>query len=499
MTWGVTAVVGGTLVSGYLGGEAAEGAAETSADASRYAADLQQQQYEQARQDLDPYRAVATGGAVPASVDPRNAATIQYLSDRGYDANYISGQLEGISAEDVKSTMDFQKYGGGALGELADYGRSRVLEGDYIPSSEIPEYQRSQVGGLPAIRSDMPEFDVRGDIRQFDVRGDVPTYDVQRGTAELRAPEFDVRGDIPEFDATQFDLYKDPGYEFRKSEMERGVNRAAAGMGKVTSGNRLEEIMARSGEMASQEYGAARGRMLEDYGIRRGVEQEQYGRDVGAYEQDYRRAGDIYGADYQRMADLYGADVAQYEAGRQREADIYGRDVYGYGQQRTAETEQYGRDIGAYGIQRGAETEQYGRGVDEYGRAYARDVDQYGRDLTAYNAEMARENMLYGRGVDAYGRAYGEESDYLNRMSSLANIGQTATAQTAQAGSQYATGAGSAIQAAGQAQAAGQIGQAAAWQQGIGDMTSLYTMNQVRQPTTYATEYSPVTSQYYGY
>lgn len=47
-----------TIGSGMMGASAAKKAAQTQADAARYAADLQQQQYEQTREDLGPYRDV---------------------------------------------------------------------------------------------------------------------------------------------------------------------------------------------------------------------------------------------------------------------------------------------------------------------------------------------------------------------------------------------------------------------------------------------------------
>lgn len=243
---------GAVLGSAYIGSKASGDAAQSSADAAGVSARLQNEQYQQTREDLTPYR------------DAANAA----------------------------------------LPQLTNYGPSKVSEGDYIPASNIPE-----------------------------------------------------------FNPDQFDLYKDPSYDWRVSEQERAINRNMAGMGQVTSGNRLEEIMARSGQMASQEYGAARGRWVGDYNINR-----------------------------------------------------------------------------------------------------------------------ANEATGYARGVDAYGRAYGQEGDYLNRLAALSNIGQTATQAGGQFGATAAANAGNAAIAAGQAQAAGQIGQANAITGAVGDLTSLYAMNQYSQP-----------------
>jgi hypothetical protein len=117
---------------------------------------------------------------------------------------------------------------------------------------------------------------------------------------------------------------------------------------------------------------------------------------------------------------------------------------------------------------------------------------RYGRDVTAYNAASQREALGYGRGVDAYGRAYGEEGDYLNRLSNLSNVGQTAATNMAGMGANAANTMGANIIAGGGARAAGQLGQTAAWTGALGDLTSLgtqYLMNQPPQNYTTAPGY----------
>lgn len=242
---GMAIMGGATVLGGLFGSSSARRAAREQAAAIREQTEEQRRQYGQTREDLAPWRT----------------------------------------------------RGGEALGEIAEYGGTRVLEGEYIPASEIPE-----------------------------------------------------------FDAGQFDIYKDPSYEWRRGEQERGINRGAAGMGKVMSGNRLEELMARGGEMASQEYGAARDRMVQDYTL-----------------------------------------------------------------------------------------------------------------------EAGREQAMYGRGVDAYGRAYGREQGDLNRLWGISEAGRGATTSTGLFGAQAAGQIGSSIAAGGAASAAGTLGQGAAWQQALGDITALGT------------------------
>lgn len=326
MTWGAVAVGGGVVLGGVLSGNAAKGAADTSAGASRYAADLQNQQYLQGRQDLAPYRQVAVGEEIYGNPD---------------NPDEVTG------------------YTGGALNTLADYGRSRVNPGDYIPPSDIPQYQRSVIDVDPNINAPVEGYN------------------------------------------SLLDLNSDPSYQFRKAEQERAINRNMGAMGKIASGNRLDEIMKRSGEMASQEYAAAYGRNQKDYNLNADAEDRRYGRDT-----------------------------------------------------------------------------------DQYTRQYNQDIDQYGRDLTAYNADKSRENALYGRGVDDYGRAYGAEGDWLNRESSLADIGQTAVNSGNALGANAASNAGNAIIAAGNAGAAGRLGTAGAYSTTINQLSQL-AGDYLNQPQSY--------------
>ena len=82
--------------------------------------------------------------------------------------------------------------------------------------------------------------------------------------------------------------------------------------------------------------------------------------------------------------------------------------------------------------------------------------NSFNRALTGYNANVARSDTGY------------------NRLASMAGIGQTANAQLGAAGQNYATGAGNAINAAGQAQAASALGQGNTWNNALGTMASTY-------------------------
>lgn len=534
MTGQVTAAVGGAVLGGVIAKRGAESAAQTGADASTYAANLSYDQYLQNRQDQSPYREVAVGEEVyghrdsyqallDAHQQTRTAVYNSYL-DRGLTPQQANAEManwdranpslneqqfaDRYGVEDMDAITG---YTGGALNTLAEYGRSRVDPADYLPDTEIPTYRGSQIGALPGVfgrvpdytggTGNIPRFGVQGDIPEFQYGDDVPQFDVQ-----TQLPEFNITGDIPEFDSTQFDIYKDPSYDWRVGEMERSVNRNMASAGKITSGNRLEELMERAGEMASQEYGSAYDRMLTDYGIQRENEATRYGRDVTDYDYDRmnelaRRGFDVQAYDYgrSRESDLYGRATQQYGLSRGVETDRYGRDVTSYDYGRARESDLFGRGLSVYDIDRTNALTRYGFDVDTYNRLYGQDVDQYGRDLTAYNARVSQEQGMYDRGLGQYGIAYGEEGDYLNRLAALSNIGQTATQQTGNIGSQLSGDRTRAIMNAANTQAAGQLASSQAMGNMLSDIgySAGRFLNQPQTyrppaPTTTGTNYSPV-------
>jgi hypothetical protein len=80
-----------------------------------------------------------------------------------------------------------------------------------------------------------------------------------------------------------------------------------------------------------------------------------------------------------------------------------------------------------------------------------------------YGQEMGSQEY-----TNAFNRYQTERNARLNPLQSLAGVGQTATNQLGQAGQNYATNAGQALGAAGQAQASGYIGMANAAAGGLG-------------------------------
>lgn len=91
---------------------------------------------------------------------------------------------------------------------------------------------------------------------------------------------------------------------------------------------------------------------------------------------------------------------------------------------------------------------------------------------TRYGQEMGSQEY-----TNAFNRYQSERTARLAPLQSLAGVGQTTAQQIGQTGQNYATAAGEAIGAAGQARASGYVGQANAINQGLGTYLN-YTQNQ---------------------
>lgn len=116
--------------------------------------------------------------------------------------------------------------------------------------------------------------------------------------------------------------------------------------------------------------------------------------------------------------------------------------------------------------------------------------------LTKYNQDFASNE--YG---NVFNRFRAQQGDQFNRLASLAGIGQTATNATQQAGQNYATGMGNALQYGGTARASGYAGQANAIGAGLGGLTSAIgniPWGGNNPYGTYSAQTSPVQDYYTG-
>lgn len=125
MTWVAAAVVGGSLVSGYMGSKAAKDAARMTSDATVQAALIQQEMYEQGREDLAPYRQQGYAALkdiqklkpyltskfgeeqLAQYLDPSMAFRMKYGTQLGERAANVGGGL--ISGNTLRALEDYRQ------------------------------------------------------------------------------------------------------------------------------------------------------------------------------------------------------------------------------------------------------------------------------------------------------------------------------------------------------------------------------------------------------
>jgi hypothetical protein len=158
-------------------------------------------------------------------------------------------------------------------------------------------------------------------------------------------------------------------------------------------------------------------------------------------------------------------------------------------------------DYTPFGMQQFQQDPGYGFRLSEGQKALDRSAAARG-GLISGGALKAAQRYGQEMGSQEYNNAFNryqtERNAQLNPLQSLAGVGQTATNQLGQAGQNYATNAGQALGAAGQAQASGYIGMANAAAGGLGQYMNYGQQQQqnslLQQVLNRPTGYSPTDS-----
>jgi hypothetical protein len=156
------------------------------------------------------------------------------------------------------------------------------------------------------------------------------------------------------------------------------------------------------------------------------------------------------------------------------------------------------------GFARGLERYAQDYASTEYGNVYNRALGEnqlrYGRALTANEQRMQRALQQY---QTRYNAGMGQWQAQLAPWQTLAGFGQTAATHLAQLGGQYASNVGDLLTGQGAALAAGTIGSANAWSQGLGSLSNIgqqglsnYYLGRMMQPQAAPGTYNPNTAPY---
>lgn len=113
MSWVAAAVVGSSLVSGYMGGKAAKDAARIQAESADRAAMMQKEMYEQGRTDLAPYR--EQGYAALKDIQGMKPFLTQSFADQQAIAPYLDPSMAFRMQYGTQATERLANVGGGAI------------------------------------------------------------------------------------------------------------------------------------------------------------------------------------------------------------------------------------------------------------------------------------------------------------------------------------------------------------------------------------------------
>jgi hypothetical protein len=112
MTWGMTAVAAATVASGYMGSKAAKAAGGQIADATAYAADIEKEMFDLAREDLAPYR--ETGYTALKDIERLMPMFTQQFGPEQL-ARYLDPSMDFRMKYGTKATERLGNVGGGAI------------------------------------------------------------------------------------------------------------------------------------------------------------------------------------------------------------------------------------------------------------------------------------------------------------------------------------------------------------------------------------------------
>ena len=126
MTWGMTAVAAATVVTGYMGSQAAKGAARTQADAASAAAAQERAMYEQSREDLGPYR--EQGYTALKDIEKMKPFLTAQFGPEQF-GQYLDPSMAFRQKIGTQATERLANIGGGAISgntmrALTDYGQN---------------------------------------------------------------------------------------------------------------------------------------------------------------------------------------------------------------------------------------------------------------------------------------------------------------------------------------------------------------------------------------
>jgi hypothetical protein len=242
MSWAIVVGAGVSLAGAYMNNQSASSAAKGQTNAARQATLAQLQAQAQTRGDLAPMRTSGMKAldALDYQMGLGRSSLLSYDDWLKSNPNAGAGAQAPSVGGGGKSIRDYAHAGA----EIGD-----VLGLDPFGSKKKKKKKQQQQAQAQAAATDQAQHNA------YDAY--VTDYN------NSRAADPGVEGDLTR-DFTLADFQKDPGYEFRLAEGEKGRNRAAAARGGLVSGAALKELDRYDQDYASGEFSNAYNRFNND-------------------------------------------------------------------------------------------------------------------------------------------------------------------------------------------------------------------------------------------
>lgn len=322
-------------------------------------------------------------------------------------------------------------------------------------------------------------------------------------------------GTLGRFDFKPPTVTDDPGYQFRLQQGVGALDASAAARGGLGSGAQQRALARYGQDLGSQEYGAAYGRAWQQ-------QQEQYERQrlMNMTQEERQRYGNQVGYERGLAANLTTEERQRYGNMTDYErANAANQWNFGSAMQGQQAAWQQGRAENELSYNRAVQQQEnfFRQGLAMNDLGYQREAQQnqqlYDRGLTANQMDWQR--AVYGneqeqqRAWQEYAATMAERDRNWNQWSTLAGLGTQQMNQLGPLGATYTQGMNNALNAQGQATAAGAINQsnarnsmysgiAGSVNQGLQNWMMAQYMQGLQQPTASPTSGTlPTTWQQY--
>lgn len=405
-------------------------------------------------------------------------ATKQYGADpqrgQGFVNAQAGGGLQKMLSDYAAATGNTANFQGGPSGDRVDFGQGAqdaLTSGGQIwnpaggsgggnaggggGSLGLPAGRGGGYGGGQGYSQPDPFTYQKSTLGQFQGYGNVPgapqlNYNQQQMPQDMQAQQYNG--------ITAEQAKADPSYQFRLDQTLGATNNTLAHSGALRTGNAVSALQQQAGNFASQEYAAADARA-------RGNVQQNNAVNLAYGAQNFNQGFQANQANNQNALNFGNANFNNQLAAQ---GQGFGQAATAYGLNQGAQNQDFQQALAAY-----AQNTNTGLGYGNLGLGYQNSAQNYalgqgGLGIQQGNLDLARNGQNFNQNLASYQQNYQTGLDDWNhnyQLATLGNPGQPNSQGNANQQSDLYTQQGN-------ANAAGSVGSANAWRQGLSGLAN---------------------------